>query len=167
MKKPLKLNKEIVNLIMPRHSDEMTAFMFYRNAANWCQNEGFFLAAKFFNEESADELKHAKIWEDYLTSWNVMPQIGDVEEQDVSYKSLSGLIESAYDIEKTLYDSYEQTTSDVLATGDMCTFFFLAQFNEIQRTSMSLYSDMINILTGTEEDSKFELLMLEEKLFGE
>ena len=56
MKKPKKLSPEVVELFYPLLAAEHEAFYFYNNAANFCKNEGFFKAAKYFVEESADEL---------------------------------------------------------------------------------------------------------------
>jgi ferritin len=165
--KPTKLNKEIVNLLLPRIEDELVASIFYRNASNYLKGCGYNLAAKYFAGESADELTHSKGLEDYLIDWNVEFDLPTIEEQDNAFKGLYDVIEKAYKLELALYKSYEDTTSEVLATGDMCTFFFLAKYNEIQRTSVSQYSDFINMIDGCDESSKFELLMLEEKLFGE
>ncbi|MFA7287687.1 MAG: ferritin-like domain-containing protein [Melioribacteraceae bacterium] len=167
MKKPVKLTKEIVVLLTPRIADEWTAFAFYRDASNYLQGIGFMKAAKYFAAESTDELTHAKGLESYLVDWNVHPELPALEAQDNSFDGIMDVIEKAYEIEYRLYESYEKTTMDVFNKGDVCTFFFLQTYNDIQRKSVAEYSDMMNLCEGVDTESKLEMLLLEDKLFGQ
>jgi hypothetical protein len=54
----------------------------------------------------------------------------------------------------------------IFKTGDLCVFDFLQQYRVGQKESVAEYSDKLNMLEGTNTGSKFEMLMLEEKLFG-
>lgn len=165
MKKPIKLSKEVIDLLLPRLKDELSAFYFYRSASNWCKNVGFFKAAEFFAKESEDESAHAKGIEDYLVDWNITPTLPIIEKPILEFKSLVDVIEKAYMIEYDLYEAYEETSMDIFKTGDLCVFDFLQKYRTIQKESVAEYSDKINLLEGCNESSKFELLMLEKKLF--
>ena len=76
---PVKLNTGEVELLTERIKDEYTAHYYYTAAANWCQNKNYKKAASFFNEEAKSELEHAKKLEDFMTGWNVMPQVPQTE----------------------------------------------------------------------------------------
>lgn len=165
MKKPIKLSKEVVDLLLPRLKDEFNAFYFYRSASNWCKDKGFFKAAEFFVKESEDESEHAKGIENYIVDWNVIPTLPTIEKPILEFKSLVDIIEKAYTIEYDLYEAYEETSMDIFKTGDLCVFDFLQKYRTIQKDSVAEYSDKINLLEGCNESSKFELLMLEKKLF--
>lgn len=167
MKKPIKLSKEIVDLLLPRLNDEYAAFYMYRAASNWCQGVGFVKAAAYFKAESDDELVHARGIEDFLTLWNVIPELPKVDKPELEFGGLVDLIGKAYQIELDLYEAYEDTSAKILKTGDVCVFDFLQKYRDIQVESVGEYSDMLNILEGVDTKSKFELLMLEENLFGE
>lgn len=164
MLKPEKLESKVANLLQDRLKDEYQAFYLYRSASNWCKNVGFFKAADFFEAESKDELEHSKSLQEYLVDWNVTPNLPDIDTPDLSFKSLIEVIEKAYDAEFQLYENYEKITKQIFDMGDTCTFIFLQKFNEIQRKSVAEYSDRLNLLEGT-EGTKFELLLLEKKLF--
>ena len=166
MKKPIALSKEIVKLLSPRIQDEQYASYFYRDASNYLKGIGFNTAAAYFAKESADELLHSSILENYLVDWNVHPELESIEAQDNSFEGLIDVIEKSYELEYQLYERYEKTTLDVFKSGDMCTFFLLAKFNDFQCKAVAEYSDMLNMLEGV-EDEKSDLLLLEEKLFGE
>lgn len=167
MKKPIKLSKDIVDMLLPRLQDEYNAFYLYRAASNWCQNVGFVKAAAYFKAESDDELTHARGIEDFLTLWNVIPELPNVDKPELEFNGLVNVIEKAYQIELDLYEAYEDTSAKILKTGDVCVFDFLKTYRDIQVKSVGEYSDMINVLEGCDTKSKFELLMLEENLFGE
>lgn len=166
MKQPNKLPKEIINLLLPRLQDEFNAFYLYRSASNWCANVGYMIAADYFKKESEDELVHAKGIEEFLVQWNITPNLPSIDQPELEFKGLIDIIEKAYAIEYALYSAYEETSVKIFESGDICAFDFLQKYRGIQTQSVAEYSDMINTLNGV-PDSKFELLMLEEQLFGE
>lgn len=165
MKKPVKLNSQIVGLLQERLSDEMMAFYFYRNAANYCENVGFFIAAEFFRKESESESGHAKGIEDYIVSWNVQPKLPAIAANGIVFTDLYQVITKAYEIEYDLYEKYEETSMKIFKMEDLCVFDFLQTYRKIQKDSVAEYSDMLNMLEGVDIESKFEMLKLEEQLF--
>jgi len=167
MKKPNKLNSKIVSILEARLADEYTASFLYRDASNYLQGIGFSLAAKFFAQESADELTHAHGIEKFLVDWNVQPTLPQIDSVDNNFDGLPDVIEKGYTIEYTLYQSYEKDSVKVFEMGDICVFDFLQTYRSIQTKSVAEYSDFLNLLDGCDCESKFELLLLEEKLFGE
>lgn len=162
--KPHSLDKGVVDLLAPRHLDEMDAFYFYRAASNWCQGVGHFKAAAFFAAESQDELEHAGKIEKYLVDWNITVPLPSVPKPQVEFSGLLEILEEAYKIEYDLYEAYEET-SKKLFNMDLCTFDFLQQFRLIQTKSVAEYSDKLNLLEDVDGKDKFKLLLLEEKLF--
>lgn len=66
-----------------------------------------------------------------------------------------------------LYDLYIESAKDIFDMNELGTFQFLQQFIQIQNDSVIEYSDMLNLLEGVNTDDKFQLLKLEEEIFGE
>lgn len=161
--KPHKLEKQVVDLLIPRIQDEYSASYFYQAAHNWCADKGFFKAAAFFKEESGDEIEHAQTIQKYIVDWNVQPTLLQIPAPP-TFTSLVDIIEKAYGIEYDLYEKYEDDSMKALALPDPCTFDFLQQFRSIQQKSVAEYSDKLNILEGV-EPTKINLLLIEEKLF--
>lgn len=166
MKKPAKLSEQVLGLLYKRLENEMTAFYTYRAASHWCQNNGFKLAAKYFEKESNDELEHARGLENYITDWNVNPELPAIAKPKVEFKSLVEIIEKAYDLEYSLYLDYEETSMKLFKEGEVSTFDFIQAYRKIQNDSVIEYSDMINLIDGVDAN-KMNLLLLEEQLFGE
>lgn len=165
MRKTEKLSKEVVALLTPRIGNEYKAFYHYTAATNWCKNVGFDKAAEFFAKEAQDELEHAKGLEDYLVSWNITPELPTIEKPKVEFSGLDEVIDMSYSLEYSLYEDYEDTSAKIFKTGDLCVFDFLQKYRTIQKDSVAEYSDKINMLEGVNTKSKFEMLMLEKKLF--
>jgi len=163
MKKPETLPKEIVAILLHRLQDEYNASHFYRAVSNYCKGVGFEKAAAYFAEESADELVHAKKIEDFLVDWNVEFPLPAVKATGMC-KGLCEIIDEAYKIEFSLYEAYEDDSIKAFELGDTCTFDLLQFFRGVQTKSVAEYSDMINMLEGV-EPTKFNLLLLEDKLF--
>lgn len=163
--KPNKLPNEVVSLLLPRLQDEMDAFYFYRSASNWCENVGYLNAAKYFANESEDELKHAKKIEKFLTDWNVMPSLPSIDQPELKFKGLCDIFEQAYGIEYALYEDYEKTSKKIFDIGDLCAFDFLQEFRTIQMTSVAEYSTWLNKLELIDESNKFQLYLFEKEEF--
>jgi hypothetical protein len=67
-------------------------------------------------------------------------------------------------IEYALYEDYEGTSMEMFKK-DLCVFDFLQQFRMLQKQSVAEYSDKLNILEGVDAKDKFNMLLLEKKLF--
>lgn len=159
------LSKEVIDQIQLRLKDEYSAFYLYRAASNWCRETGFEKAAEYFEKESADELIHAKKLEEFLVDWNSIPVLPLVASPILNFKGLSDIIEKAYTIEYSLYVSYEASSTIIFNSGNISVFDFFGWFRDIQTKSVAEYATMINKLEGIDVNDKFQMLLLEEKLF--
>lgn len=157
------LESKVTKLILPRLQDEYDAFYHYRAVSNYCKGIGFEKAAEYFANESSDELTHAKKLENYLVDWNVTPELPEIPNPKISFKSLVDCIEQSYKIEYALYEAYEETAKKMFEV-DMCTFALMQEMLSIQLKSVTEYSDMLNLLEGV-EPTKTNLLLLEDKIF--
>ena len=102
---PKSLPNEVESTLNQRLGDEYTAYYFYRNAANQCKNINYKKAASFFNSEAEGELGHAQGIQDYLTQWNLIPEIPQVPTYH-KFVSLVDIINKAYEIEYNLLEKY-------------------------------------------------------------
>ena len=160
---PKTLPSDIVEVFEKRLADEYTAHYTYRNAANWCKNANYKKAAAYFEGEAAEELEHAKGLQDYLTQWNILPQIPAVVVPN-EFDSLVGIIDEAYDIEYKLLQSYS-AMQHALCDVHPATFNFIQKYVDIQNESVGAYSDLLNALMLIDIDSKLDLLFFEERYF--
>jgi ferritin len=165
MIKPIQLPKEVVNALTPRIGDEHKAFYFYKAASNRCNEKGYFKAAKYFANESADELTHSEKLEKFIRDWNVIPELDTIEKPELEFAGLVDIIEQAYQMEYDLYEAYEETSKTVFKIGDLCAFDLLQEFRTIQKDSVAEYSDFLNQLELIDANDKFQLFYFENKHF--
>ena len=162
---PKVLPQDITNLLLLRLADELFAFHFYKNARNWCANQGYEIASKYFDAEYKDELVHGQVIEDFLNNWNVYFDVPAIDKNPLTFKNLADVIEQAYKMEYKLYEEYEDTSAKIFKTGDICAFDMLRFHRDQQTKSVAEYATMINKLTGVDVNDKCEMLLLEKKLF--
>jgi ferritin len=160
---PKTLPADIVAVFEKRLADEYIAHYTYRNAANWCRNANYKKAAAYFEGEAAEELEHAKGLQDYLTQWNILPQIPAVNVPN-EFDSLVNIIDEAYDIEYKLLQSYS-ALQHALCDSHPATFNFIQKYVDIQNESVGAYSDLLNALMLINIDNKLDLLIFEERYF--
>jgi ferritin len=165
MIKPEKLSKEVTDILNYGMHKEFDHMLAYRGAANWCNNNGFFKAAEFFAKEAEEEFGHAKKYQDFMTDWNVTPEIPNLDQPTMEFDNLCDVIETIYGNEIELFHTYQQNSTELFNSGEIAVFDFMQFYRKAQTDSVKTYSDMLNILVGTKLDDKFQMLMLEKKLF--
>jgi len=161
--KPKSLPAEIVQAMESRLKDEYTAHYIYRNAANWCKNANYPKAAAFFEAEAMDELEHAKSLQDYMTQWNILPQI-PVSPVPNNFTSLIDIVNAAYSFEYGLLESYS-ALQNALDKTHPASFNFIQGFVNIQNESVAVFSDLLNALCLIDVNNKLDLLIFEERYF--
>jgi len=161
---PRTLDPTIVSALEARLKDEYTAHLIYKNAANWCKNVNYKHAAAFFEAEAADELTHAQKLQDYLTQWNVLPQI-PVSTVPNTLTSLVDCINVSYEFEYALLKSYSDL-QNALDGPHPATFNFVQQFVDIQNESVGVFSDLLNALMLVDVTNRLDLLVFEGEYFG-
>jgi len=160
---PKTLAGETVTKLTDRLKDEYTAHFFYRNATNWCANEGYLNAAKFFEGEAESELDHAKGIQKYLVDYNLYPTMPAVK-PTIQFANLIDIINKAYALEYSLLEAYIKDSADLFAT-DLNTFDFLTGYRGFQNQAVIEYSDLLNAANLINVENNFEILYFEGKYF--
>ncbi len=151
--------EKFTKVIIARITDEYDAHIFYRNAANWCNNKGYTKAGNYFENEAKEELEHAEKLQNYLNDWGVdykMPAINNEQE----FKSLIDLIGKAYVMESKLYTLYNSTISN----EDYSFFSLFQEMINIQYKSVASYRTLLDKikLVGTD---KLSIFLFEKEAF--
>ena len=158
-----KLNVKTIKILTDRIKDEYTAHYYYRAASNWCQDMNYKKAAEFFKNEAKDELKHAQKLQEYMTDFNIIPEIPQAPTKH-SFSNLIDIIHGAYKMELALMKEYNKDSQDVFST-DITTFDFLTEFREIQKGAVIEYNDLINATNLVNKKDKFQVLYFEQTYF--
>ena len=158
-----KLSAKTIKILTDRLKDEYTAHYYYRSASNWCQDMNYKKAAEFFKNEAADELTHAQKLQEYMTDFNIQPEIPQAPTKH-SFNNLIDIVNGAYEMELGLMKSYNKDSQDVFTT-DITTFDFLTEFREIQKGAVVEYNDLINATNLVNKKDKFQVLYFEQTYF--
>lgn len=161
MLKPL-INHAAEKILRDAVHAELHASNLYKHLSNQCQRLGLFGAAKYFANESSEELDHyAKIAQYFNDRGSVAP-ISAIEAIDEPIQDLEAALQLAYEFEVDLGQNYEKWYSTTLS-NDPTTAQFLLQFLEIQRESVGAFGDWLTRLALVEGD-KAGILMLDKEL---
>jgi ferritin len=160
---PKKLPENVISMINERIGDEYTAYYFYTNATNWCKDKNYKKAAAFFQAEAQSELEHSKGLQDYLTQWNILPELPQVPTNQ-TFETLVDIINKAYSVEYNLLLKYSKDQQILLGVHS-ATFNFIQKYVDIQNESVEEYSDLLNALHLVKWTNKFEVLYFEQTYF--
>lgn len=163
IKLPKTLSEETVSILHDRLKDEYNAYFFYKNAENWCANEGYKKAAAFFHSEADNELTHANGIQKYMVDWNVYPTMPSLK-PSVTFANLIDVINKAYTIEYALLTAYNKDSVD-LFQKDSTTYDFLLTYRDYQKGEVVEYSDLLNAANLINVENNFELLYFEQTYF--
>ena len=163
IKTPKTLAEASVSKLNERLKDEYAAHYFYRNAHNWCANNNYAKAAKFFEEEAEAELEHAEGLQKFLVDWNVQPTMPSVK-ANINFTNLIDIVNKAYQIEYALFEAYVKDSKE-LFVNDLNTFDFLTGYRSIQNQSVIEYSDLLNAAMLVNVENNFEVLYFEQTYF--
>jgi ferritin len=163
VKTPKGLPEEIVAMLEARIGDEYKAHYTYRNAANWCRNANYKKAAAYFEAEANSELEHAKGLQDYLTQWNIMPQIPAVDPAR-EFSGLVDIVNQSYTMEYALLMAYSEQQVELVDLHP-ATHNFIQKYVNIQNEAVGEYSDLLNALCLINPENKLDLLYFEQTYF--
>lgn len=158
-----KLDSKTVKILTDRIKDEYIAHYYYRAAANWCQDKNYKKAAEFFTAEAIDELTHAQGIQEYMTGFNIIPEIPQAPTKH-SFDNLVDIVYGAYKIELALMKEYNKNSQDLFST-DITTYDFLKAYREFQKGAVVEYNDLINAIDLIDKTDKFQVLYFEQTYF--
>lgn len=158
-----KLSDKVIKTLNDRIKDEYTAHYYYRAASNWCNDRNYKKAAEFFKNEANDELEHATLIQEYMTGFNILPNI-EKTETNHEFDNLVNIVYGAYEMELGLMESYNDDSHSIFL-NDLTTFDFLQQFREIQKGAVVEYNDLINAIELIDKTDKFQVLYFEQTYF--
>jgi ferritin len=158
-----KLNNKVIKLLSERLKDEYYAHYLYRSAANWCHDMNYKKAAAFFDADAKTELEHAEMIQNYMTDFNINPQISSAQTK-FKFDNLIDIIHQAYQFELKLMKSYNENSHSIFRE-DLTTFDFLQKFRDIQKDSVVEFSDLVNASNLIDKEDKFQVLYFEQTYF--
>lgn len=157
------LPEKTIKILTDRIKDEYVAHYYYRAATNWCADMNYKKAAAFFENEAKDELGHSEVLQQYMTDFNIIPEIPSAKISH-TFNSLEEIINGAYEMELNLMKAYNKDSQSLFG-DDITTFDLLTKFRKIQKGAVVEYNDLINGLSLVDSKDKFQVLYFEQTYF--
>lgn len=134
---------------------ELEVSNFYKHLSNHLQGIGYFGSAKFFANESGEELKHYQLWADFVNDRGGILDVPEVQGYAVTITKLQEAFETYYQKEKELGDFYNEW---YMSTKDATVHQRLIEFVEIQTKSIGEAGDFLATIEQCEDDKAALLL---------
>lgn len=147
------VQKEL-DTLLPRLENEYIAFYFYKAASVWCYMRGFNIAGDYFEHESKDELKHAKVIQDFLSGWGCRFDFPKIEINE-DFESLEDIINKSFDLEYNLYVAYSKSFSYI---EDRSVYNLLTEFINIQTKSVADFRTLKDKIKNNQSEKNQQLL---------
>jgi len=126
------LPKEAVSILNELIQQEYNAASLKQYISTCCLFAGYPIAAKYYHEEAAKEMRHANTLSEYMVSRGVEVEMPEIEEPEIKFTDLTSGIKANYSNEIEVTKAYDEATRTVFVI-DMLTFNILNGFVEIQK----------------------------------
>jgi len=151
-----------ISSLLARLTNEYEAHLFYRNASNWCNVNGFVDASNYFASEASSELEHATAIQKYLTDWNISFVLPNAS-VDFSVTDIRELFTEALAIEMALYKAYNTDAISAMHI-DSSLYSLNLHFVGVQKDAVAEYLNYNDELKLISDD---DLWMWQQETFGE
>lgn len=123
---------------------EFDASQIYRAMGSWCEFNGYFNAAKYFNNHAEEELTHMSKVKKYSLERNCLPVTPNVSKPEMNFADLVDVVNKAYGHEKLVTSLYEEFAKMAIEESDFTTFGFIQWFLREQIEEESSFKSMLD-----------------------
>lgn len=141
---------------------ELVNFLKYQYIQNWCDNNGFFKAALFFEKQSLDERNHSLLILHFMQDRGYKFSGYKLEEVCFEIKSLPDVINIALETEKGTTKKLATIRKHAISEGEMLVETLMFDMLKEQVEEEALYLDLQSVAKGLNESDKLDMLHLEE-----
>jgi ferritin len=154
---------ELNKILVDQMAHEMTNFVTYKNFAGMCDCRGFYNAAKFFDKQAQDELKHHNIiWQFCCDRVGFKPVLSAIPAMEFSDKVLVDIIAESMQLEMRTTEALVKIQQTALLEDLMC-FEMIQELIKEQREEEKLFADMLQRFV-TFGDTPQGILILEQEM---
>ena len=142
---------------------ELVNFLKYQFIQNWCDNNGFFKAASFFEQQSLDERNHSLLILHFIQDRNYKFSGYKLEDVNFEIKGLIDVINIALETERGTTKKLAAIRKHSIEEGEMLVESLMLDMLKEQIEEEALYLDLISVAKGLDENDKLDMLHLEER----
>jgi len=148
----MSIKVESMDLLNAQIKMEAHASATYLAMASWCEQNGFFISAKFFYKQAEEEREHMMKIFTFLVDTGGSPVSPEITDINHDYSSIVDVFESTLEHEVSVTKSIHNIVKKARELGDLPTERFLDWFVMEQVEEENTIRDILDMIevTGTE-----------------
>jgi ferritin len=155
-------SKSCEQMLSEQVNHELVNFLKYQYIQNWCDNNGFFKAASFFEKQSLDERNHSLLVLHFMQDRGYKFSGYRLEEVCFEINSLPDVINIALETEVGTTKKLAAIRKHAIEEGEMLVETLMFDMLKEQIEEEALYLDLQSVAKGLNPEDKLDMLHLEE-----
>lgn len=155
----------VVKLLNYRIEQEEYSARIYHSMSMWLNDHGYMGAAKAWQNDSDDEMKHAQWAKEYLLDMGVQPTIPALAKPPQTFTGLPDIIRQSYDHEVMVTKQCNELANQAMKAGDNLLYQLANRFLQEQQEELGKVQTYLDKLESFGED-KIAMRLFDEELGG-
>ncbi len=157
------ISKQVIELLTYRIQQEEESSRLYEQMSLFLNDRGYTNFSKLYKKYANEELNHAQWAKDYILSFGELPQLEDLDKQEISYKSLPDILRATLEHEIVIAEQCKALAAKAFELQDFMLFSLAQKYNYEQIEEIEKAQSFVDKLE-TFGESKEVLLLLEHNL---
>lgn len=156
---------QVVAVLNYRIEQEEYSARMYHAMSMWLNDHGYMGAAKAWQNDSDDEMKHAMWAKEYLLDMGIQPTIPALAKPPQTFTGLPDIIRQSFDHEVMVTNQCNDLANKALKSGDNLLYQLANRFLVEQQEELGRTQTLLDKLESFGED-KIAMRLLDEELGG-
>jgi ferritin len=155
----------VIDALNYRIEQEEYSSRIYHAMSMWLNDNGYMGAAKAWQSDSDDEMKHATWAKEYLLDMGIQPKIPALKEPPQTFTGLPDVIRQSYTHEIDITNQCNALANKALSTSDNLLYQLANKFLQEQQEELGKLQTLLDKLEAFGED-KIAIRLLDNELGG-
>jgi ferritin len=160
------ISQKTIDLLNYRITQELINSKRYEQMYLWLHNESYLNAAKLWKKDYEDEVSHSNWAKEYLMSFNVMPELGTIEEPANMFESFADIVQKTFEFEVETTKQCRELAKHAIEEGDYNLLILANKYNEVQIKEMDDIYTLLDLVKMTSDKLVLETYIGENLLEG-
>lgn len=140
------ISDKVIETLQFRIQQEKQSSYLYEQMHLWLNNIGMTKSASLWKKYSEEELKHAQWSADYLMSFDVLPELRDLEAPISTFKDLQDVVQQTYDHEVDVSQQCLKLAETAMKESDFMLFTLAQKYNAEQVEEMDKVNTLLDFM---------------------
>lgn len=155
----------VVKILNYRIEQEEISSRLYHSMSLWLNDNGYMGAAKQWQNDADDEMKHAQWAKEYLLDMGILPSLPALPKPKQDFTGLPDIIRQSYDHEIVVTTQCNDLAKEAMRLGDNLLYQLANRFLQEQQEELGKVQTLIDKLEAFGED-KIAMRLLDDELNG-